>query len=177
MKAKFFNYILQGSEATEENAIQAARGLDWQEVETTEANYPNLQYVGTLNGVGIYYNYGSDDYYFTDEDAEDDYEPEVKEKEPFQQVDALGDLGNFNLNENMRVKKITKKITKNQLQGIIKEGVQNLHKRTLLENEKKYLIEELVLIEGEVMPMIDSKKILKSYIEAALWTETRKRRT
>jgi len=100
--AKFFDYILQGSDATEENAIQAARSLDWQEVETQEADYPNLQYVGTLNGVGIYYNYGHDGYYFTDEDAEDDYEPEEITQEPFQQVDGLGDLGTFGLNESVR---------------------------------------------------------------------------
>jgi hypothetical protein len=97
--AKFFDYILQGSDATEENAIQAARGLDWQEVETVEADYPNLQYVGTLNGVGIYYNYGHDGYYFTDEDAEDDYEPEEKMQEPIQNIDVLGDLGSYGLNE------------------------------------------------------------------------------
>ena len=67
----FFDYILQGSEATEENAMDVARGLDWQEIETKEANYPNLSYVDTVNGVGIYYNYGTDDYYFTDESLEE----------------------------------------------------------------------------------------------------------
>lgn len=100
--AKFFDFIIQGYEATEENAYSAARGLDWQEIEIHEANYPNLQYVGTLNGVGIWYNYGSDDYYFTDEDSEDDYEPEEKLQDPIQQIDALGDLGSFGLNEDVR---------------------------------------------------------------------------
>lgn len=66
-EALFFDYILQGEDATEENAYDTARGLDWQEIETEEGNYPNLQYVDTVNGVGIHYNYGSDNYYFTDE--------------------------------------------------------------------------------------------------------------
>jgi len=48
------------------------------------------------------------------------------------------------MNENKKVRRITKE----QLKGIIKEGVQNLHKRTLLENEKKELMEELGMIGG-----------------------------
>lgn len=96
---RFFDYILQGSEATEENAVQAARSMDWQDMETEEGDYPNLQYVGTVNGVSIYYNYGSDDYYFADENAEDDYEPEEKLQDPIQHIDALGSLGSYSLNE------------------------------------------------------------------------------
>lgn len=65
-KSKYFNYILQGSDATEENAIQAAQDLDWSEIETSEGNYSYLNYVDTINGVGIYYNMGDDSYYFTD---------------------------------------------------------------------------------------------------------------
>ena len=64
---KFFDYILQGSDATEENALNAARSLNWPEIETSEENYPHLNYVDSANGVGVYYNMGSDDYYFTDE--------------------------------------------------------------------------------------------------------------
>jgi hypothetical protein len=74
----FFDYILQGSEATEENAMDAARGLDWQEIETKEGNYPNLRYVDTVNGVGIYYNYGTDDYYFTDESINESVKPKTQ---------------------------------------------------------------------------------------------------
>lgn len=66
---KFFNHILQGHEATEENAIGHALGLDWQEIETHVASYPHLRYVDTKNGVGIWYNYGCDSYYFTDEES------------------------------------------------------------------------------------------------------------
>lgn len=74
----FFDYILQGSEATEENAIQAAQGLDWQEIERHEGNYPHLRYVDTVNGVGIYYNMGSDNYYFTDETLGESKDTEKK---------------------------------------------------------------------------------------------------
>jgi len=66
----FFDYILQGEDATEDNAIQAAQGLDWQEIEVHEGNYPYLDYIDTVNGVGIYHNYGHNAYYFTDETSE-----------------------------------------------------------------------------------------------------------
>lgn len=117
--AKFFDFILQGSEATEENAYSAARGLDWQEIETQEANYPFLNYVDTVDGVGIWYNYGSDDYYFTDE-SED-------------------------LMENKKVIKITKE----QLQQIVREGVERLHKQSLIENRIKQINEELGQMLGD----------------------------
>lgn len=67
VKKMFFDYTLDGHEATEENAYDAARGLDWQEIETSEGDYPYLNYVDTVNGVGIWYNYGHDAYYFSDE--------------------------------------------------------------------------------------------------------------
>ena len=66
----FYDHILQGSDATEENAYAHARGLDWMEIETSEESYPHLNYIDTVNGVGIYYNYGADSYYFTDETGE-----------------------------------------------------------------------------------------------------------
>jgi len=63
----FFDYILQGSDATEENARNAAMGLDWGAVDTEMESYPNLDYIDTMNGVGIYYNWKADYYCFTDE--------------------------------------------------------------------------------------------------------------
>jgi hypothetical protein len=69
---KFFDYTLDAHEATEENAYDAARGLDWQEIETSENDYPYLSYVDTVNGVGIWHNYGHDAYYFSDETEESD---------------------------------------------------------------------------------------------------------
>ena len=67
MKANYYDFLLQGSEATEENAIDCANGLDWSEIETYEADYPYLTYVDTINGIDIWYNYGHDAYYFTEE--------------------------------------------------------------------------------------------------------------
>lgn len=67
---------------------------------------------------------------------------------------------------------MAKKITKEELQNIIKEGVQNTHKRTLLENERKELNKELfgILIESEVATS-NTMEIMDGYLEAALWTE------
>jgi hypothetical protein len=134
--AKFFNYILQGSDATEENAIQAANGLDWQEIEVSDEDFPNLQYVDTVNGVGIYYNYGHDAYYFTDEseDGED-----LDTKSQFDNLEGLGDLGTYGLNENKKVIKITKE----ELTNIIREGVAKLHKKSLIENRINQINKEL----------------------------------
>lgn len=64
---KFYDFILQGSDATEENAIDTVKNLDWSEIETEEASYPNLIYVEQINRIGIWYNYGCDYYCFTDE--------------------------------------------------------------------------------------------------------------
>ena len=64
---KFYDHILQGHEATEQNAYDAARGLDWQAIETKEQSLPNLRYIDTVNGVGIYYDFAGDYYVFTDE--------------------------------------------------------------------------------------------------------------
>lgn len=105
---KYFNHILQGHEATEENAYDHARGLDWMEVDVVEREkrYPYLDYVDTVNGVGIWHNYGSDSYYFTDETDEE------------------------SLDEGKKVVRLTKK----GLERLIKEGVEKLHKKTLIEN-------------------------------------------
>lgn len=65
---KYFNHSLQGHEATLENAINHARGLDWQSIETTEQNLSNIDYKDTINGVDIYYCFGTDSYYFVDPD-------------------------------------------------------------------------------------------------------------
>ena len=65
-----FNHTLQGSEATEENAKAHAMGLDWHHMEATaqEINSEFTQHIETVNGVGIYYDYAADYYFFTDEE-------------------------------------------------------------------------------------------------------------
>tara|TARA_B110000503_G_scaffold143025_1_gene242166 strand:- start:1784 stop:5524 length:3741 start_codon:yes stop_codon:yes gene_type:complete len=66
-KGLWFDHILEGADATEENAYDHARGIDWQDIETTEDEPAYMQYVDTVNGVGIYHNYGTDSYHFKDE--------------------------------------------------------------------------------------------------------------
>lgn len=64
-----YDAILQGDDATEENAIDYARGMVWSECETTEQSIGHCQHVDTVAGVHIYYDYAADYYFFTD--AED----------------------------------------------------------------------------------------------------------
>lgn len=66
-----YDYILEGSGATEENAIAAANGMDWQAIEKTDnKELPFLDYKGEYNGIEIWYCYAGDIYIFTD--SEDD---------------------------------------------------------------------------------------------------------
>jgi len=68
-------------------------------------------------------------------------------------------------------------ITKKQLNKIIKEGVEKLHKKTLIENRIKEINEELTNLSNNSLnknsevtsPII--MKMLNGYLEAALWTE------
>ena len=65
-----FDAILDQYE-TEQDAIDYANGIDWQEVETREGKeliYSN--YIDTVNGVGVYYCFGADHFWFTDEEGE-----------------------------------------------------------------------------------------------------------
>jgi len=57
-------------ETTEEKALDFARGY-WfgeDEAEPQEIRYAN--YIDTIDGVGIYYDYAADYYFFTDESGE-----------------------------------------------------------------------------------------------------------
>ena len=63
----FYSDILSGDEATEENAYDRARGLDWMEIESKEQTIAYLNYIDTVNGVGIWYCYGDGSYYFSNE--------------------------------------------------------------------------------------------------------------
>lgn len=62
---KTYDIILQGSEATLENAIDLCNGLDWSEVEVSEQNLPNKSYQDTINGIDIYYDFAADYYFFS----------------------------------------------------------------------------------------------------------------
>tara|TARA_B100000767_G_C19435122_1_gene397634 strand:- start:27 stop:230 length:204 start_codon:yes stop_codon:yes gene_type:complete len=62
-----FDHILQGHEATLENAKDHARGLDWGGVECSEQSKPtHSRFEETVNGIDIYYDFGADYYFFVD---------------------------------------------------------------------------------------------------------------
>lgn len=61
-----FDHIVQGSDATEENAIATAQGFDFSEIDTAENPAPsrNYNYIDTINGIEIYYDFCGDYYFF-----------------------------------------------------------------------------------------------------------------
>ena len=61
-----FDVILQNEE-TEADALDFARGFAWSECEATEQNIGYANYIDTIDGIGVYYDYGADYYFFTDE--------------------------------------------------------------------------------------------------------------
>lgn len=61
-----FDAILQNGE-TEADAIEFARGFVWCECEPSEQSIAYGRYIDTIDGVGVYYDYGADYYFFTDE--------------------------------------------------------------------------------------------------------------
>jgi hypothetical protein len=65
---KTHSAILQGSDATEENAWNFAQSFDFSEQEEEEYQGRDHQYIGTVNGIDIYYHFGADYYFFTNSD-------------------------------------------------------------------------------------------------------------
>lgn len=62
---KTYSLILQGHEATYENAKTACHCIDWQSEETETITFEHgFDYVETINGVDIYYHYRADYYFF-----------------------------------------------------------------------------------------------------------------
>jgi len=68
---KAFDAILQNGE-TEAFAIEYARGVDWTETEATEQTIGHARYIDTIDGIGVFYNYAADYYFFTDETGENE---------------------------------------------------------------------------------------------------------
>ena len=62
-----YDAILQGEEAILENALDYARGMVWCECETTEQDIKYKNHIDTIDGVGVWYDFGADYYFFTDE--------------------------------------------------------------------------------------------------------------
>jgi hypothetical protein len=67
---EYFDYILQGSEASEENAMEHAKYFEWSNLDKTVQKLPNLSYVDTVDGVEIYYDRAADYYAFAPEGGE-----------------------------------------------------------------------------------------------------------
>ena len=55
------------SETTEEDALDYARGMVWCEIEATEQEIKYSSYVDTIGGVGVWYDYSADYFFFTEE--------------------------------------------------------------------------------------------------------------
>jgi len=61
-----FDAILDNT--TEEHALDYARGMVWDEAEGRDTDWPKYwRHVDTVDGVGVYYDYGADYYFYTDE--------------------------------------------------------------------------------------------------------------
>ena len=77
MQYHIFDVILEGYEAynggeeigltPDEYALDFARGFVWSEYETRDSTIGYANYIDTINGVGIYYDYGADYYFFTND--------------------------------------------------------------------------------------------------------------
>ena len=52
---------------TQQDAIDYAHGMVWSECEATEQNIKYRDYIDTIDGVGVYYDFGANYYFFTDE--------------------------------------------------------------------------------------------------------------
>jgi hypothetical protein len=68
---KVYNGILSGDYATEYDALEYARGVVWNEIETRQQSIVYANYIDTIDGVGVYYDFGADYYFFTDETEEE----------------------------------------------------------------------------------------------------------
>lgn len=64
-----YSTILQGSEATEMNAINFALGFDFSEDETEETpvNFNDYHFIDKMDGIKIFYNWVADYYFFAPE--------------------------------------------------------------------------------------------------------------
>ena len=63
-----YDAILNGSFGyIHEDAVEYARGMVWSECATSEQDIKYKDHIETVNGVGVYYDFGGDYYFFTDE--------------------------------------------------------------------------------------------------------------
>ena len=64
---KTFDAILQDGDYSDNDAMDYANGMVWDECEVVEQSIGYARYVDTVNEVGVYYDYAADYYFFTDE--------------------------------------------------------------------------------------------------------------
>ena len=60
---EFFEATIPGFQGIEK-AIDYANQLDWTQVDYNEQTIANIQYEETVNGIDIYYCFGTDEYLF-----------------------------------------------------------------------------------------------------------------
>ena len=65
-----YDWILQGDDATEQGAYDLANSDLLGECETSMQSIGHADYIDTVRGVGIYYDYAADYYFFTDESSD-----------------------------------------------------------------------------------------------------------
>jgi hypothetical protein len=58
-----YDAILQNGE-TEQDAIDYARGMAWNEIECTESSIAYGRYIDTVDSIEVYYDFGADYYFF-----------------------------------------------------------------------------------------------------------------
>ena len=63
-----YDVILDGSlDYIHEDAVDYARGMVWGECEASEQDIRYKDHIETVGGVGVYYDFCGDYYFFTDE--------------------------------------------------------------------------------------------------------------
>lgn len=69
---KVYDVLLEGNEYDHQQALDWARGFVFMECETSEQEIAHATGVGIVGGIGVYYCFGADHYFFTDETGSDD---------------------------------------------------------------------------------------------------------
>lgn len=62
-----YDAILQNGDYSDQDAIDYARGMVWCECEASLQTIGYGRHVDTVEGIGVYYDYAADYYFFTDE--------------------------------------------------------------------------------------------------------------
>jgi len=77
----FYDYSLQGHEATDDAALQAVSGLDWSEFETKEHPLVNLTFIDSKDGIDIWRESGTESILFSvaESKVNELYQPKVNQ--------------------------------------------------------------------------------------------------